>query len=516
VTTIAAAAFVVTPTAAARPQKVRPFSAQTILARLRGGQPVALSSVKVKGRLAFGNLQRVRTPFKCRDCRFPQGLDASDVVFERIVDLSGAQISGLANFEGATFEGPALFMAMPTPVEFGAGALFRLAVFDDLAVFDRATIKGRTSFKLARFRSQGSFSSTVFTDNVNFAGASLGGPMLFDHAKFDGHADFTRMSIGASDFRNAHFGYLPDFSNATFRGPANFGQTHFCRGVLFSGTQFSGGATFVETKFGEWKTELGADFASAGAGRSGVVDFTFAEFKPSDQVCEGINPWKKLPKGVAAVRFDDFVSGGTVALGAASLAGGRTIAMADIKVKDLRMTVRQTARLTTGRRAVLRIIEAGAKARGDLRAANDADYELHVLESRHFSRAHRIADLVFYRWIAGYLVRPLRPLIAIAVLAFLVSLTRVAFVRDWEAQPASGVARSSASADVALIGRALSRLMHEFFDALSRVAPRRGRNGDVGLATRLETAAYRVLIGCAIIGLANSNPTLRQLVDALK
>jgi hypothetical protein len=37
----------------------------------------------------------------------------------------------------------------------------------------------------------------------------------------------------------------------------------------------------------------------------------------------------------------------------------------------------------------------------------------------------------------------------------------------------------------------------------------------VGGPSRLEMLAYRALVVCVLIGLANSNPTLRQMFDAL-
>ena len=37
----------------------------------------------------------------------------------------------------------------------------------------------------------------------------------------------------------------------------------------------------------------------------------------------------------------------------------------------------------------------------------------------------------------------------------------------------------------------------------------------VGGPSRLEMLTYRALVVCVLIGLANSNPTLRQMFDAL-
>jgi hypothetical protein len=51
---------------------------------------------------------------------------------------------------------------------------------------------------------------------------------------------------------------------------------------------------------------------------------------------------------------------------------------------------------------------------------------------------------------------------------------------------------------------------------LALVGRRRSdRDGSESSGRRLEIVAYRLLVVCALLGLANSNPTLRQMVDAL-
>jgi hypothetical protein len=62
----------------------------------------------------------------------------------------------------------------------------------------------------------------------------------------------------------------------------------------------------------------------------------------------------------------------------------------------------------------------------------------------------------------------------------------------------------------------LARLPGQLLDTLALVGRRRsdGESGDSS-RRRLEILAYRLLVVCALLGLANSNPTLRQMVDAL-
>ncbi len=79
-------------------------------------------------------------------------------------------------------------------------------------------------------------------------------------------------------------------------------------------------------------------------------------------------------------------------------------------------------RSTEERPEVLALIESSANARGDLARANDAHYALEVLKSAHYSPPLRLLDLVFYRTIAGYFVRPLHPLLAVLALAALVTI----------------------------------------------------------------------------------------------
>ena len=58
----------------------------------------------------------------------------------------------------------------------------------------------------------------------------------------------------------------------------------------------------------------------------------------------------------------------------------------------------------------------------------------------------------------------------------------------------------------------LKEFGHELLDTLKLIWP-----GSAATATgrRFEAFGYRVLFVCMLIGFANSNPTLRQMLDAL-
>jgi hypothetical protein len=55
--------------------------------------------------------------------------------------------------------------------------------------------------------------------------------------------------------------------------------------------------------------------------------------------------------------------------------------------------------------------------------------------------------------------------------------------------------------------------VHEVLDTLAYIAP---GHGEAAIGRRFESTVYRVLVVCALFGLANSNPTLRQMLDALR
>src|SRR5919197_1270003 len=103
-----------------------------------------------------------------------------------------------------------------------------------------------------------------------------------------------------------------------------------------------------------------------------------------------------------------------------------SVVMADFSAVDLRMSVGTVIQSVQHdeRRAILRLIERSAKSRGDLGTANDAHYAQEVLTSNAYPWPRRSLDFAFYRLVAGYFVRPLRPLTAFVVLVLLFSNAR--------------------------------------------------------------------------------------------
>jgi hypothetical protein len=132
--------------------------------------------------------------------------------------------------------------------------------------------------------------------------------------------------------------------------------------------------------------------------------------------------------------------------------------------------------------------------------ANDAFYRLQVLRSRHYAWPLRVVDFVFYRGVAGYLVRPIHPLLVLLGLVLLAALLRML----QSAKRARPVGRVRTLAVYA--GRYTGHVYGTATAAFKRSATEPLWPGEV--------LVYRILLACALIGLY-ANQTIRQLVDLL-
>jgi hypothetical protein len=134
-----------------------------------------------------------------------------------------------------------------------------------------------------------------------------------------------------------------------------------------------------------------------------------------------------------------------------------------------------------------------------------------VMQSQHYGAVGHALDYVFYRGVAGYLVRPLRPILVLIVLVLLISigrdLRRARAPEDRTSPPRTRRPSTRAQAHGA-------GLLTNLLNTLAKLGPRRSKD-EPKLSERLEVFAYRLLVVCALLGLANSNPTLRQMVDTL-
>jgi hypothetical protein len=439
---------------------------------------VVLRNVRISGTLDLRPLGEIRHQFVCRDCLFQAGLIGAGVIFDRALDLSGSRINGAVRMQEARFLGPVLFGSPPGDrgTEFVGPADFRLVSLGDLVTFEGATFERPATFTLARFA----------TDSV------------FTHARFHSAAIFERAAFGTGvDFRLAHFDRGAGFAGARFAGNAEFSSATFTRQADFDLAQFARDGIFFGTRFfGGAGSRFAAHFERTTAG--GTLDFSNAVV--------GGPAW-----------FRGMTADGVISFAGAVLPDDRSLVLTNLAARDLYLCADCVLRSVQpyDEAGTLRLIESSAKARGDLSTANSADYSFHVLRSRDYAWPRHWLDAVFYRGVAGYFVRPLRPLVTLLVLAAAISLVR--FHRNVSATHPplrAATLRARLRAEV----HAVPRLFGEYLDTLTHSfhrLPESSRGaGLVGL--RLEVLVYRTLLVCVLLGLANSNPTLRQMVDALR
>lgn len=354
-----------------------------------------------------------------------------------------------------------------------AGLDFRGAVFREAALFDRlgpSDDEGRppVTFSLARFEDLASF------DRATFAGE-----LQFLSAKFTTTASFVTASFaGPTTFNGASFEGALHCRACTFAQTATFVRSSFGGGAAFTGSQFSGPATF--------------DYASAAA----RVDFTATTF-------------------LDEASFFAMDSAGTVRFTNADFFG-LTI-FNNLTAGDLFLDLDDVDRIDgeENQRRVLQLLEEDARARGDVALANEARYRHLVLSSRQLRPLSRLFDVVVYRGVFGYLVRPLRP--ALILLGFVAVLSLADVVRSVR----SGAARVSIAEGATRRSVARARVVQfldESQDRLVRVPSFKFRaegEANARIGSWLEFMVAKVLLVGVLLGLANSNETLRKMLDAL-
>jgi pentapeptide repeat protein len=507
-------------------------SATSLVKRLSQGEVVDLAGIIVSGELDLRSVQAVRSPFRCIGCVFTGGILARDVIFQRILDLSGSRIDGSLDGRGAVFQSGFLFRGTAdSQAEFSGPANLAQATFGDGTGFDRATFAGPSDFTGARFLGESSFADALFQadavfDDVSFAGNTLFSSPTLDETgtsesaascpdpvvgAFLGAASFNRAAFRATaDFRQRCFVGEANFQSATFGKRADFALTSFLSGASFDGASFESDGAFLASTFG-----TNASFLQVAASRSLV--FEDAEF-------DGHAGFFRLAVS-DTLSFQDTLFLDGVDLQRA-LVGNLMMDLADVAKVEGR---------TKGMLEVLALIEKSATGRGDLAVANDARFQLLVLQNARLGWFSRTLDWFFYRLVAGYLVRPLYPLLAFLALLGIGGLIRSAL---WLRSDRTGRDRAGrgkgSRPSMAQRGHArllsTTKLASAVFERLGdtiQVAFRRKpqitledkdrvRSYWVAGVKWVEFIAFKVLIALFLLALASSNSTLKQLFDSVR
>jgi uncharacterized protein YjbI with pentapeptide repeats len=395
--------------------------------------------------------------------------------FNGTVDLRGSTIAGAADFSKATFKAPALF-GSPTStkgVRFNGSADFSVASFGGLVTFENSVFARVANFKF-----------TTYAASATFAHDSMHLPAFFNRSEFH----------GTTDFSNDSFHRAIEFGGTEFSAPVDFRSTFFGDWAFFRETRFDKGATFLEAQF----PDVASTSSFVGAQSGGDLDFAFSTI-------------------ARRIDFSNMVALGALSFREAKLTKDRGVTFQNVSVTSLDLDVGSAVRVIASPdlSSVLGLIESSAKARGDLGVANDAHYERKVLESQQDNWFEHGLDFVFFRTIAGYLVRPLQPLAALLILAAITTGIHVGR-RGWpHPAPTRAGARHRIRQQIRRGRRILSPLGDAYFQTLTLIVPGRGPSADERPARWIEALVFRLLFVCVLLGFANSNPTLRQMLDAI-
>jgi hypothetical protein len=553
------------------------LQAQDLVALIDAGHSVELTGATVLGDVDLRSVDHVSHVVRCTDCTFAGSFIASNVILDRIVDLSGAAIRGRLDLSGAVLADAFLLGRSATRAASVAGqASLSLTTFAGRAAFDGtafgggldlggAQLRGPASFADSEVVGSTRFDAAILSGDVDFGSApadlgtasgppatmppaSLGCPSSTAHA-LEGSASFAGTTFGGKvDFRARCFGSGATFAGAQF-GAANFGLAVFLGRAVFDGAAVGGDLSLRAATFSD-------DVSLQQVLVRGTADFDGAVFRKSVQL------FRTTVLGLAS--FRQVLFGGSLEVGSVQLM------RLHISLDDLDHIPGEV-----DRERMLSAIELTAREDGDLAVANDAALLRSSIQSSRDTGLQRLGDVVAEQ-AGGYLIKPFYPLRAILALLALGTLVRTLFLvrgrlasRPGSAQAAagpppattSGAQPSGVTAPIGEVGphpvagadpgpmrhpvaplglrtgRASSLLLKRSSELILFVARSasaslhaalRGQPADlpadaddrladygVVLLAGAEWLAYKVLAGLFLIGLANSNPVLKQLLEAV-
>ena len=485
-----------------------------LLAAASDGAPdVDLTDVRVLGDVDLSNLQTVDRPVRCLRCTFTGSVTAADVDFLGVVDLSEARFEGDVDARGAVFRRAAVFDGATFAGSVDAGT----SRFESVASFSGADFLSTASFQRTVFIGPAVFSGTSRDSDTDLGacsaiqGVSLG-PVRFVGATFAGPSRFReRCFADRAEFAGASFGEESDFSLARFHGSAIFERASFDRGASFRVAIFTKVADFSGASIGDLLSFDGAvvrqQLRLSSVSGSGRLDLADAEVcvDPADDPAPSCSNQLVGRIDLAQLAVDSI----TIDLSDIEHVGGDNVQL-----------------------EVLGLLETSARADGRTGLANDVRYE--VLSRQHHERTGiwKLFDGVFYRDIAGYLVRPTRPLAWMLLLLVVGSVIRTIARRSKMAHPEHSEHRGlettarAMTVAAAFVGSIAASMRSAFSVSLDTSADAEPIDADssswstiradllAGLH-RLEWLAFKVLIAVFLLGVANANSTIKELIDSV-
>lgn len=474
--------------------------------------------IVVSDLLDLSPLGTVEHPIRCQRCRLEGGLRIADVTFTRAIDFDVVLIEGSVDARGATFQGPLLARGDGTPASGVTGdADFSLATFQDATTFDALRFEKSVTFDGARFGS-----------SVSFEGTDIGGDAGFERVDITGFFVLSGPPPSELQVRSGGIAGHTDMSDAVFHGPVDLSARRFAAGLDARGATFLARASLANATFG-------GDGAADGLNVDGA---TFTELDAHGATFAG-------PASVRLVRAATLNLNQATALVGLSLQGTQVAGAASFDESQLqgsldveKFTAEQivldigalsnVASVSAGR-AILAKIERTARDSGDIPLANSARFRMLQIDGDRSAFPRRELDWVFYEQLGGYLVRPLRPLRALALLVLLGTVAR--YIVDRRRERRGQVV--AVSATMGPVGRQV-RIGHEITGFLQRFSraliaslrPKPNVPSPVGETSvepyviagmRLsEYVASKLLLVVFFLSLANYNATLREVLGSVK
>jgi uncharacterized protein YjbI with pentapeptide repeats len=523
-----------------------------VASALQAGEPLFLHDKTISGRVRFTPGTAVRAAFGCKRCKIQGGLSAQGVTFERRLDLSGSTIRRKVDLEGAVFLGPVRFgvqtEAIPNALGsdtdtcdradehasavFGSFVILARATFQDLADFENVTFCKPANLTGTRFRASARFGNAKFHGTARFRAAQFDRGAVFARDQFDRAPDFQAVTFGGvADFRRAALGAPTAgtkgcsvcFADAVFRERADFTGAYFNAPADFSEAVFAADAIFREATFSPVLPPCVGSVSASSPSNSSANDSTSSSSIPpsvsfdhatitgrldlDDAVVKGCSvQLLNLTAGTLSLNLNDPELDPHFVLNADRTSVGELLA----KQSKLLEFVDKENRIE-----LLRRLESSARSHGNLRLANDAHFRLQQLAAEADWPPQRFADWAIYNNVAGYLVRPFRPLEWLVGIVLLATCIRALRLRQGSESSKTvrvelppGTTRTDR--DVSIFPR---RYVGTFATAFWLTLSGRRELSPLRAA---EILVYGVLIACILVGLANSNPTLRDMIDAIR
>ena len=332
----------------------------------------------------------------------------------------------------------------------------------------------------------------LFTRRLDLNGSQVLGPADFQGAGFDDVVTFEQATFESS----------ASFEGAVFSTVAIFVASHFKSPVSFERAAFAGPAIFAVAHFYARGTDDDAGVSFVRATAFDDLDLGFATFDGS-------------------AKFDRLRITGLLSLDNAHFLHPSDMRFNDVAAAGLTMEFAAIRSLssTLVKKDLLGRVEQTAEQAGNLSLANDARYELRRLQGDDHQAFLRTLDFAFYEQLAGYLVRPGRSALILLGVVAAMSLVRWRYgrrrVAAAAAKPSDGGEGTPQEGSWRTLGGRLSGAVGATLRRIRKPAEPESPYALSPQVELVEVVIERGLLACILVGLAVSNSTLRQMVDAV-